>query len=203
MGLQILALGVVAYLLGSIPFGVLFARLFASTDIRTLGSRHTGTLNTWRVAGWLPAALTLLGDVGKGALAVWLTQRYSWSAYAVTVAGALVIAGHCWPMWLRFKGGMGAATGGGVALVMMPAVLVIAVLSWALWSLILRHSPRAISITTLLLPMVTWWLGYPPAIVALALTANSIIFIRHVADLTRQYESFWIDGGRTAAQPRS
>jgi len=202
MGLQLVALGLIAYLLGSIPFGVLFARLFARTDIRTAGSQHTGTLNTWRVAGWLPAALTLLGDVGKGVLAVWLAQRYGWSAYAVTVAGATVIAGHCWPIWLRFKGGMGAATGGGVALMTMPAVLVIAVLSWALWSLILRHSPRAISITTLLLPIAAWWLGYPPAIMALALAASAIIFVRHIPDLTREYRSFWIDRGRTAAPTR-
>ncbi|MFQ5592553.1 MAG: glycerol-3-phosphate acyltransferase [Anaerolineae bacterium] len=200
MGLQLVALGLIAYLLGSIPFGVLFARLFAKTDIRTLGSRHTGALNTWRGAGWLPAALTLLGDVGKGAVAVWLAQQYGWSAYAVAVAGALVIAGHCWPVWLRFRGGMGAATGGGVALMTMPPILVVAIVSWGLWSLILRHSPRAISITALLLPVATWLMGYPPATMALALAASAIIFVRHISELTREYQSFWIDSGRTSAR---
>ena len=198
MGLHLLALGLIAYLLGSIPFGFLFARLFAATDIRTVGSRHTGTLNTWRGAGWLPAGLTLLGDVGKGAVAVWLAQRYGWSAYAVAVAGTMVIAGHCWPVWLRFRGGMGAATGGGVALMTMPAILVVAIVSWVLWSVILRHSPRAISVTTLLLPLATWWLGYPPAVMALALAASTLIFVRHISQLTREYQSFWIDGGHTA-----
>jgi glycerol-3-phosphate acyltransferase PlsY len=199
MGLQLLVLGLIAYLLGSIPFGFLFARLFAETDIRTVGSRHTGTLNTWRGAGWLPAGLTLLGDVGKGAVAVWLAQRYGWSTYAVAVAGTMVIAGHCWPVWLRFRGGMGAATGGGVALMTMPVILVVAIVSWVLWSVILRHSPRAISVTTLLLPIATWWLGYPPAVMALALAASALIFVRHIPQLTREYRSFWIDGGHTAA----
>ncbi len=197
MGLQILGLGLVAYLLGSIPFGFLFARMFAGVDVRSLGSRHTGTLNTWRGAGWLPAGLTLITDVSKGAIAVWLAGRYGWSIYAIPMAGAMVVAGHCWPVWLRFRGGMGAATAGGVAIVTIPTVLLFAVASWALWSAVLRHSARAISITCLLTPLATWWLGYSPAKMALALTVSIVLFVRHLPELTRKYQRFWIDGGRT------
>lgn len=196
MGLQLLALGLTAYLLGSVPFGFIFGRLFAKRDIRTLGSGHTGTLNAWRGAGWLPAALTLLGDVGKGGAAIWIARRYGWSAYATTVAGAMVIAGHCWPIWLRFRGGMGAATAAGVGLTIIPMVFGFAIVSWVAWSIVLRHSPRAISITTLLAPLVTWWMGYRPAELALALAICIIIFVRHTSELSRRYERFWIDTGR-------
>lgn len=199
MGLQLLTLGTLSYLLGSIPFGFVFARLFAQRDVRALGSGHTGTLNTWRGAGWLPATLTLIGDVGKGALAVWLARRYGWSAYAPTIAGAAVVAGHCWPVWLRFRGGMGAATAGGVGLVAFPTLLGLAVLSWGIWSGILRHSPRAISITALLAPLAAWGLGYPPADLALVLAICIIIFIRHIRELSRTYERFWVNAGSVRA----
>lgn len=196
MGIHILGLGLIAYLLGSIPFGFVFAQLFAAADIRTLGSRHTGTLNTWRGAGWLPASLTLLGDVGKGALSVWLAVRYGWSAYAITVAGLLAVVGHCWPIWLRLQGGMGVATAGSVALLTVPAAFGVALISWTVWSLVLRHSPRAISATALSIPLVAWWLGYPPAGLALTLAVCVVLFMRHIPQLSREYQHFWIDTGR-------
>ncbi len=199
MGLQLLGLGLVGYLLGSIPFGFLFARLFARADIRSVGSGHTGTLNAWRGAGWVPAGLTLIGDVGKGALAVWLAKQYGWSAYAISIAGTMAIVGHCWPLWLRFRGGMGAATAGGVGLMTMPLVIALAIVIWLTWSAVLRHSPSAVSITALVTPLAVWWLGYPPAELALALGSSAVIFVRHIPELTRRYERFWIDTGRAGA----
>jgi glycerol-3-phosphate acyltransferase PlsY len=196
MGLHYLGLALAGYLLGSVPFGLLFGRAFAGRDIRGFGSGHTGALNAWRAAGWLAAALTLVADVGKGACAVWLASRYGWSPFAVLGAGTMVVIGHCWPVWLRFQGGMGLATAGGVTIVTAPMALGIGIASWGIWSLVFRHSPRAIAFTALLMPWVAWVLMYPPPKLALVLALCIVVFVRHVPELTRSYASFWIDRGR-------
>lgn len=196
MGLHLLTVALSAYLLGSVPFGLLFGRAFGSRDIRNVGSGHTGALNAWRGAGWPTAALTLIADVGKGACAVWFASRFGWTAYAIPMAGTMVVVGHCWPAWLRFEGGMGLATAGGVGALTAPLILGLGIASWALWSLFLRHSPRAIAVTALLMPWVAWRLAYPAPDFGLVLALCVTIFVRHIPELSRAYAEFWIDRGR-------
>src|SRR5713101_5177146 len=99
-----------AYLLGSIPFGLLLAKLFAGGDIRKSGSGNIGATNVARVAGPAAGILTLVLDVAKGAAAVWLAGRFTdQSSTAMTLAGVVALLGHCFPMWLKFKGGKGVA----------------------------------------------------------------------------------------------
>ena len=103
---------IVAYLLGSIPFGYLLHRLRVGKDIRTTGSGNIGATNVLRAAGFLLAAATLLLDAGKGYAAVFFADRMSAdSSQAVALAIVLVMAGHCFPIFLNFRGGKGAATG--------------------------------------------------------------------------------------------
>jgi glycerol-3-phosphate acyltransferase PlsY len=115
---------VAAYLLGSIPFGYLIVRARAGVDIRETGSGGTGATNVSRRAGKVAGALTLVLDALKGALAVWLARTtldggdsIDWS---VALAAIAVLIGHIYPIWLRFRGGKGVATGVGVFLSIVP-----------------------------------------------------------------------------------
>ncbi len=119
IGIPINLIGIVAaaYLLGSIPWGVLITRVFGRADIRESGSGNIGATNVARVAGPAAGILTLVLDTAKGFAAVWLAARYSNdSATWMMVAGLVALAGHCFPVWLKFKGGKGVAAALGVFL---------------------------------------------------------------------------------------
>src|ERR1700688_5299355 len=100
-----------AYVLVTIPFGIIFARILGARDVRKAGSGNIGATNVARVAGPIPGILTLALDAGKGWLAVWLASRMTPDNAAVAVVcGIFVLLGHCFPFWLRFRGGKGVAT---------------------------------------------------------------------------------------------
>jgi glycerol-3-phosphate acyltransferase PlsY len=124
------ALIVIGYLLGSIPFGYLIVRLTAGADVRATGSGGTGATNVTRRVGKVAGLVTLLLDAAKGAAAVVLASWLLQTGYVVNgpVAGAAVavIVGHCFPIWLGFRGGKGVATGVGVFLVLAPWALLCA-----------------------------------------------------------------------------
>src|SRR4030088_2839923 len=130
ISLAVLSIPVAAYLLGSIPFGLLLTRLFGAGDVRKSGrgkprSGNIGATNVARVAGPLPGILTLLFDVGKGAAAVWVAGRVSnESATWMTIAALAALVGHCFPIWLKFRGGKGVATAAGAFFVLCPPALV-------------------------------------------------------------------------------
>src|SRR6516162_4415631 len=112
----------VAYLLGSIPFGLILTKLFGGKDIRQHGSGNIGATNVSRVAGPVAGILTLLFDAAKGGVAVWLAGRLTGcSASSMIAAGIAALLGHCFPVWLKFKGGKGVATALGVFLILSPA----------------------------------------------------------------------------------
>src|SRR5260370_12014314 len=106
-----LVIPVAAYLLGSIPFGLPLGKLLGGADVRRAGSGNIGATNVARVAGPLAGILTLAFDTGKGAAAVWLAGRVTnESATWMMIAAFAVLLGHCFPLWLKFKGGKGVAT---------------------------------------------------------------------------------------------
>jgi glycerol-3-phosphate acyltransferase PlsY len=118
-GYIVLAL-VIGYLLGSIPFAYIAARLVRKVDIRKVGGGNVGTLNTMREIGPLPGLGVLLADMAKGALAVLIAQWLGLHLYWAFAAGFLVVVGHNWPVWLKFRGGQGLATTMGVLAVFSP-----------------------------------------------------------------------------------
>ena len=136
----LLALGI-GYLLGSIPFGLLLAMAGGKGDIRDIGSGNIGATNVLRTGSKPLAALTLLLDAAKGALAVWLAQRYFPGFEAHAAAGALV--GHLYPVWLRFKGGKGVATLLGILVPLLPMAALVYAVVWIGLLLILRISSVA------------------------------------------------------------
>jgi acyl phosphate:glycerol-3-phosphate acyltransferase len=131
----------VAYLLGSIPFGLLVVKARGGPDIRSTGSGNIGAANVARNAGALAGALTLLLDAGKGYLAVWLAARgTSGNAHWMMAAAVAAVIGHVFPAWLRFKGGKGVATGLGVFLPICWQAVVAAAVIWLLVVAFWRYS---------------------------------------------------------------
>lgn len=172
-----------AYLLGSIPTGVLIARLFGWTDPRQHGSGHTGALNTLRGAGLAGGVLVLLLDGAKGAGAVLLAGLIAPTPWAVPLAGMAATAGHVWPLWLNFEGGMGLATGFGAIAVYYPlAVLIGPALFGLARAFLTSNRPRAVVVAALALPPVLFALGLSPPIFWLGTGIALVIALRHLAE---------------------
>jgi acyl phosphate:glycerol-3-phosphate acyltransferase len=177
----------IAYLLGSIPFGYLVVRWQKGIDIRTTGSGGTGATNVMRNLGIVGFAATFVLDFGKGYAAVWLTSRItggdpSWIAAAAVAA----IAGHIFPVWLRFHGGKGVATGVGVFFALAPVpmafVVVIFLLVLATW----RYVSLGSMIATAAFPALVYALNRPPkAILIGAMGAAVLIITSHHANMRR------------------
>lgn len=138
----------IAYLLGSVPFGLVLTRLFGGGDIRDIGSGNIGATNVLRTGKRFVAALTLILDAGKGAVAVLLANHFI-DTNAAALAGLIAIIGHCFPVWIAFKGGKGVAT----YLAVMSALdirlgLIFAVL-WLGTAFITRYSSLAALVATM------------------------------------------------------
>jgi glycerol-3-phosphate acyltransferase PlsY len=180
-----------AYFLGSIPFGLILAKLFAGSDIRKSGSGNIGATNVARVAGPAAGILTLALDGAKGAAAVWLAGRFTdQSSTAMTLAAATALIGHCYPVWLKFKGGKGVATALGVFLMLAPwaalgALLVFIVVSVA-WRYVSLGSVSAAAAMPLLMYFL-WAPGHaPPLVVDFGtLFASGLVILKHDANLQR------------------
>ena len=132
---------VTAYLLGSIPFGLLVARFGGKGDIRDIGSGNIGATNVLRTGSKKLAALTLLLDVAKGTVAVLVAQRFWPDGTLAAAAGAMI--GHLYPLWLGFKGGKGVATLLGVLIPLLPLAALIYALVWIGLLLVARISSLA------------------------------------------------------------
>ena len=136
---QYLILAPLAYVLGSVPWGFLVVRLFHGVDVREHGSGRTGTSNVLRTGGLKSAALVLLLDLSKGALAVLLAKVVSGDAAANVTAGLLVLVGHNWSLFLGLKGGRGIMPAAGAVLVISPIALALCVLAWAATALLTKY----------------------------------------------------------------
>jgi glycerol-3-phosphate acyltransferase PlsY len=180
-----------AYLLGSIPFGLILAKLFAGSDIRKSGSGNIGATNVARVVGPAAGILTLLLDVAKGAAAVWLAGRFSeQNSTALMLAGVFALLGHCFPVWLGFNGGKGVAAALGVFLMLSPMAALSALLVFILVSLAWRYVSLGSVSAAAAMPLLMYFLwapGHaPPLVVDFGtLFASALIIFKHDANLQR------------------
>lgn len=140
-----------SYLCGSIPFGKIMGRLYG-VDIQKHGSRNIGFANAVRVLGWRPGLIVLGGDVLKGYVPVIIAQ-HSLSGGEVLAVGAAALAGHIFPVWLRFRGGKGIATGLGITLALSPLLGALGLLLYLACVGIFRRSAPSSIIATLSLPL--------------------------------------------------
>lgn len=181
--LPVLAAFLIGYLAGSIPFGLLLTRLAGAGDIRTVGSGNIGATNVLRTGRRGLAATTLVLDLLKGTLPVWAASWLGGPDLAVA-AGAGAVLGHCFPVWLGFKGGKGVATAGGVILALTPAVvpgaLVVLVLAFALT----RYVSLGSILAALAAPALAWLLGHVQA-AELYLLLAAIVIVQHRSNIAR------------------
>jgi glycerol-3-phosphate acyltransferase PlsY len=177
------ATAALAYLLGSIPFGIVMARLFGLGDLRKIGSGNIGATNVLRTGNKPAAALTLVLDAGKGAIAV-LLARGLLGEDAAQVAGFFAFLGHCYPVFLRFRGGKGVATFLGTLLALAWPVGLAACATWAAAAGLSRISSLSALVSAALSPVWALMLGRSDATVLLVLLAL-LIFLRHKANIRR------------------
>ena len=144
----LLAAGILGYLLGSIPFGLLLTRFAGHGDIRGIGSGNIGATNVLRAGGKGLAALTLALDLGKGTVAVMIAS--GWGREAALVAAGCVILGHMFPIWLGFRGGKAVATGLGVLIALAWPVALVAALLWLATAVLFHYSSLAALVAAVL-----------------------------------------------------
>ncbi len=151
---------ILAYLLGSVSFAIIASWIFRLPDPRTFGSMNPGATNVLRSGNKAAAILTLLGDAGKGWVAVILAQHFApvWGLDNKVIAGValLVFLGHIWPVFLRFKGGRGVATAVGVVLGLNLWPGILAVITWIIVALIWRVSSLSALVAATLTPVYAW-----------------------------------------------
>ncbi len=190
----LISIPIAAYLLGSIPFGLLLGKLFGGGDVRSAGSGNIGATNVARVAGPVAGILTLLLDAAKGALAVYLAARLSeQSSTWMMIAGLCALVGHCFPIWLGFRGGKGVATAAGVFLVLSPLSFLGAVILFVLvvlyWRFVSLGSISAAAAMPLLIYF--FWAPHhapPYAVTFGSLAAALLIVYKHDANIQRMVQ---------------
>lgn len=180
-----------AYLFGSVPFGLIFAKKFASIDIRKEGSGNIGATNVRRVAGAKLGALTLAGDLLKGIIPVYLAGIIADNGVAfvqiyISAVAAAAFFGHLYPVFLKFKGGgKGVATAAGSFLVISPWALLAAVTAFVIVVYSYRRVSEGSLVASAALPVAVWFTGGSIYYTFCAVTIAVFIFIRHRENIKR------------------
>jgi glycerol-3-phosphate acyltransferase PlsY len=194
ISVSLLWIPVAAYLLGSIPFGLLVAKVFGSEDVRKAGSGNVGATNVARVAGPLAGVLTLVLDAAKGSAAVWLAAHVSGEAAGwMVLAGLAALIGHCFPVWLRFHGGKGVATAAGMFLMLSPLALLGSLLLFLVVVVLSRYVSLGSIAAAAAMPLLIYFLWAPhhapPLVVTFgAFVAAMLIVYKHDANIQRLVE---------------
>jgi glycerol-3-phosphate acyltransferase PlsY len=179
----LLGVAAAAYFLGSIPFGLILTEIAGLGDIRKIGSGNIGATNVLRTGNKALAAATLLLDGGKGAVAV-LVARSLYGPEAAIVAGGAALLGHMFPVWLRFRGGKGVATGLGTLLAVAWPVGLIACGVWLLTAVVFRYSSLAALLALAAAAVAAWFLA-DRQIAGLALFLAVLVWLRHHENIRR------------------
>lgn len=176
---------IVAYLLGSIPNGLVFGKLIWQVDLREHGSHNIGATNAWRTLGKGPGFLIFLLDFFKGFISVWLGSVLAGTPMAMVLAGICAIIGHSCSVFLKFKGGKGVATGLGVIVMLMPLPALIVFAVWLLIVKISGYVSLGSIIAAALVPILTWLQGYAMEYTVFGLLAAAFVIVRHKANIIR------------------
>lgn len=175
------ALGM-GYLLGSVPFGLILTKVFNAGDLRSIGSGNIGATNVLRTGSKGLAAATLLLDLAKGLLAVWLAWR--WFPEFADMAALGAVLGHCFPVWLKFKGGKGVATTMGVSLGLAWPLGAVYAVTWLGMLAFTRISSLAGMTAAVAVPLVAWATGRAELIPVLG-TIAVLVLVLHRQNIAR------------------
>src|SRR5688500_4618343 len=184
---------VLGYLSGSLPFSIWVTRYAKNVDVRDAGSGHATTTNTIRQAGFGWGALVGLLDLAKGLIPTFLAAQYSGETWVVALTAALAVAGHCWPVFAQFRGGMGLGTFGGALLAVNWFAFVIGVGLLLTLVLIIRHGARASVFTGVLMAPIFWLFNLRGVEFWIALACGIVIAYRFLIDWNRKYRELWLD----------
>jgi glycerol-3-phosphate acyltransferase PlsY len=190
--IELFLAGVLGYLLGAVPTGVLVCRALRRTDVRQHGSGHTGGLNVSRVAGIGAGALTAAGDTLLGVAAVAGATLLTDSPWAATVAGVMAVVGHDWSVFIHFDGGIGISKLAGALLYVsaLPALEAVCalVLFWLILTRVLHvHRARSTILAMVVASPLLWVLGAPLPSVLLGVLGGVVVTVKTLPDWNRQY----------------
>jgi glycerol-3-phosphate acyltransferase PlsY len=176
----------IVYLIAAIPTGIVLAKVMGYEDVRDKGSGNIGATNVYRVAGKLPGILTLVGDILKGllpllAIKLWLDP----SAFQLGAASLVAIVGHCYPVYLKFKGGKGVATALGIFLALCPGAVLVAAVIFVVTVAISRYISLGSVLAALSVPVLMLAFGKPQAIFISSLCIGLLIVWRHRSNISR------------------
>ncbi|HET6594102.1 MAG TPA: glycerol-3-phosphate acyltransferase [Anaerolineales bacterium] len=187
------------YLSGSLPFSVWVTRLAKGVDVRNAGSGHATTTNTIRQAGFGWGALVAILDVAKGFIPTFLAFRYSGDTWVIVFTAALVVVGHCWPLFGQFRGGMGLAPFAGALFVVNWVAVAIGLGLLLTLLFTLRHGARASVLTGILIAPVFWLFNLRDLEFWIALACGLVIAYRFFMDWNRKYRELWLDREKPGA----
>lgn len=170
------------YLLGSIPFAYVITQAFGLGDIREVGSGNVGATNVLRTGNRYAAALTLLGDVGKGVAAVLIARL--WGDVPALIAALGAFTGHIFPIWLNFKGGKGVATCAGIIFALTWKVGLLLLATWLVVALVTRISSLAALVAAAAAPIFMWFFATPTYALGTAILA-ALVFVTHRENIAR------------------
>lgn len=192
--IKFLVLPVFAYMLGSIPWGIVLTRLFTSVDIRREGSGNIGATNVGRIAGPTLGVLTLIGDMLKGAIPVWIagvltTPNSLWGEIYISVVSLAAFSGHLYPVYMGFKkGGKGVATAAGCFAVISPVAFVVVTLVFVLFVCWLNMVAVASLAAAAILPVAIWQSTGSGVLTGCAAVTAIIIYFRHKDNIKRVFK---------------
>jgi glycerol-3-phosphate acyltransferase PlsY len=176
---------VVAYLIGSIPFGYLIVRRKIGADIRQTGSGGTGATNVSRRAGRVAGVVTLLLDAAKGSVAVLIAKAVAGDDWVIAAAAIAALVGHIFPVWLGFRGGKGVATGVGIFLVLAPIAVLCAGVVFVAIVALTRYVSLGSIIAAILIPVFVWLLTDLRSSLAAAIVGAALIVFAHRGNIQR------------------
>jgi glycerol-3-phosphate acyltransferase PlsY len=176
---------IVAYLIGSIPFGYLIVRRKIGADIRQTGSGGTGATNVSRRAGRAAGILTLLLDAAKGSLAVLIAKAVAGDDWVIAAAAIAALVGHIFPVWLGFRGGKGVATGVGIFLVLAPIALLCSGVIFVAIVALTRYVSLGSIIAAMLIPVFVWLQSDLRPLMTAAIVGAALIIFAHRGNISR------------------
>jgi len=178
-----IAIVVIAYLIGSVPFALLMARRWGAADLRRIGSGNLGAANVLRASGVKAGVLVAALDVAKGAASVLIAEHLTGRADATAMAGFAAIVGHIYPVWLRFRGGKGVATACGVFSVLAPPALPASAAIFVITVWVTKYVSLGSVLASAALPLLAYAMGTPAPAVVAAFAAAALIVFRHRSNL--------------------
>jgi len=179
------ALPALAYLLGSVSTGVVVARVLGLQDPRETGSKNPGATNLLRYGGKAAAALTLVGDILKGVVAILIARAVTDDAVILALVGLAVFIGHLWPAFFGFRGGKGVATALGVWLALNPWVGVALIATWIAMAVVFRYSSLSALTTAVIAPLYVYLFMPSPAYLVMMVAMSALLVFRHRANIAR------------------